>query len=247
MDSVLNLKEVVAAGLPTRIQVSQSYYDNTIVNICRELEQLLRGRDRIVVGICGPPGAGKSVFSEILAEALRGQYGHDCCEILGMDGYHFPNSYLDSHYVDSGATLKVPLRTMKGLPATFDVVSFLSDLGRLHDGPDEFSVPVYSRVIHDPVLGQSTVRKNHKFVIVEGMFLLYDGDGFDKVRQRLDYSIYVDSSLDVCRRHLIDRKEMSGKSRAEAEEYFDRIDLPNLRRVASGKDLATRIVPSMVK
>ncbi len=52
----------------------------------------------LIQRLAGPPGGGKTVFSEILKESLNilfSENGEACC-VLGQDAYHFPNSYLGS-------------------------------------------------------------------------------------------------------------------------------------------------------
>ncbi len=77
---------------------------------------------RRIIGITGPPGAGKST----IAEALVAELG-DRAILVPMDGFHLPNAQLR----------ELGLRGRKGAPDTFDVVGYVALLTRLRVPADE--------------------------------------------------------------------------------------------------------------
>ena len=65
---------------------------------------------RFVVGIAGPPGAGKST----IAEELRTLLPEGTAVVVPMDGFHFDDAIL----------VRRGLRNRKGAPETFDLSGF---------------------------------------------------------------------------------------------------------------------------
>ncbi|MDX2297935.1 nucleoside/nucleotide kinase family protein, partial [Streptomyces roseofulvus] len=75
-----------------------------------------RGEGRRVLGLAGPPGAGKSTLAERLVERLDGR-----AVLLPMDGFHL-----------AGAELaRLGRAGRKGAPDTFDAAGYAALLARL--------------------------------------------------------------------------------------------------------------------
>ncbi|NEE58978.1 nucleoside/nucleotide kinase family protein, partial [Streptomyces sp. SID8455] len=75
---------------------------------------------RRVLGIAGPPGAGKSTLAERLTEALEGR-----AVLVPMDGFHLAGAELE----------RLGRADRKGAPDTFDAPGYAALLRRLRD-PD---------------------------------------------------------------------------------------------------------------
>ena len=89
--------------------------------IARCTERADAARARTIVFIAAPPGAGKSTLAATL-ERLAGEDPRlPRMQAIGMDGFHFPNAYLDSHDATLADGRTLPLRAVKGAPETFDV------------------------------------------------------------------------------------------------------------------------------
>eukprot|EP01116_Phalansterium_solitarium_P022009 TRINITY_DN7102_c0_g1_i1.p1 TRINITY_DN7102_c0_g1~~TRINITY_DN7102_c0_g1_i1.p1 ORF type:complete len:355 (-),score=78.84 TRINITY_DN7102_c0_g1_i1:121-1083(-) len=252
-----SLGQVVAAGIVVRLRpLRAAELWLTLVPLCWTLLRLLQesrpaGR-RLLVGVSGAPGAGKSVFSASLAVAVNCAFGASSgaasdggrrCIVLGMDAYHRPNDWLETHFTEctaaDGSPAQVAMKAFKGAPDTFDLAAFIADLGRLQSQPDTtITLPVYDRTLHDPVQNALSVEPNHQIVIVEGMFLLHDAGGFETIKNYLDYNMFIETSEEDCHKHLVERKLRTGRSLAEAEAHYLRVDKPNLLRLAAGKQRA---------
>ena len=72
-------------------------------------------RRRILVGITGPPAAGKSTLATTLAHSLRTDYGGKAAIAIPMDGFHLANAEL----------ARLGLANRKGAPETFDAAGFV--------------------------------------------------------------------------------------------------------------------------
>lgn len=185
---------------------------------------------RQLLGITGPPGAGKSTYAAAEQERLRAM--GTTSVVVPMDGFHLPQAEL----------VRLGRRDRMGAPDTFDVDGFVAVLAGLRDGFATVRVPGFDRVIEEPVPDAIEVTAEIRVVIVEGNYLLHDRDGWERVRPLLDTVIYLDPDDAVRRERLIARHIAFGKTPAEAEEWVTRSDDPNAALIAATAHRADRIV-----
>ena len=189
---------------------------------------LLERSGRVVLGITGPPGAGKSTLTDALRHELGPDVGH-----LPMDGFHLADVQLD----------RLGLRDRKGAPATFDVDGYVAALRRLHDEPDRtLYVPGFDRDLEQPVAAAIAIPPAVRLVVTEGNYLLLPDDGWQHVRHLLAECWYVDLDDDVRRQRLVRRHEEFGKSPDDAKAWVERTDEANARLVAATRDRADLVV-----
>jgi len=198
--------------------------------LCRMLRA--RARDaagaRFVVGVTGPPGGGKSVFAAMLQRLLTTaeQSLEPMSVVVGLDGFHHTNDYLDANFRSVPGLTPEPLRAIKGAPETFDVQAFVSALDRFRTEP-ELELPAYDRRVHDPVPGAIRVQAAYRLGLVEGNYLLLDEKGWEAVQSRLDLRIFVSIPLEAIRPHIIERHMRGGRDARDAERHFERVDRRN--------------------
>ena len=168
---------------------------------------------RILIGIAGAPGSGKSTFAVALAAEVGGT-------VLPMDGFHLPNDVL----VARG------LADVKGAPETFDRAGFVELLGRLRSEPGTVAAPRFERAIEASVPDAIVVTTDHRLVVVEGNYLLHWPD----VAPLLDATIFV--HLDDATRldRLIARHIAFGKTPEAARDWALGPDEENARLIAAG-------------
>ena len=191
---------------------------------------------RCLVGVCGPPGSGKSVFAARLTERLiaDGLAASDVA-LVAMDGYHLHNATLDARAYHGNRYAELdgqPLRRVKGAPETFDVERLKIDLARCAETGVAVPLPAYSREEHDPVPDGVCVAAAVRVVLVEGNYLLLDEAAWADVLDLLDLSIYLDATLEACVANLTARHVRGGRTATDAQTHVQRVDVVNYARVA---------------
>jgi pantothenate kinase len=163
---------------------------------------------RVVVGIAGAPGAGKSTLAEQLVELLNPQ-----AALVQMDGFHLPQAQL----------VELGRRDRMGAPDTFDVDRFRATLIAIRrgfgtSGPSVL-VPGFDREIEEPIPDAIGVAPDVPCVVIEGNYLLVDSGGWERTASLLDLTFFVDLDDDVRLERLIARHERFGKSREDARAW----------------------------
>ena len=194
---------------------------------------LLSSPGRVVLGITGAPGAGKSTLAEALVAGLRADLGPDDVGHLPMDGFHLADIQLD----------RLGLRDRKGAPATFDVDGYVAILSRLHDEPGHtVYAPGFERDLEQPIAAAIAVPASARLVVTEGNYLLLPDRGWERVRPLLTEAWFVDVDDDVRRERLVRRHEQFGKSPEGARAWVDRVDEPNAELVRATRERADLVI-----
>ena len=122
------------------------------------VHELLRDGQRKLLGLAGPPGAGKSTLALALHAAFR-----EVSQVVPMDGFHLANTELE----------RLGRAGRKGAPDTFDSAGYAALLQRLRAQRDDEVVyaPEYRREIEEGVAGAIAVAPQTQLVIAEGNYL----------------------------------------------------------------------------
>lgn len=190
-----------------------------------------------MVCVVGIPGSGKSTSTEIVADMLW-DIG---CKVIPFDGYHTPMKDL----LQRPDALEAIYR--RGAPDTFDAHRLCQDLTQLRYGHEPIMrLPGFDHAKGDPEPGLHEFdRSQHKIVIVEGLYLLHDDHGFDQVNKLFDYSVFIDSDVDLCMERLkIRNRCIPGYTVEEIESRVDEIDRANAMTTLRSKERADLIVRS---
>ena len=183
---------------------------------------------RRLLGICGPPGGGKSTLAERIAGELAGQ-----ARLVRMDGFHLAQVEL----------ARLGREDRKGAIDTFDALGYVSLLRRLRDGTEGIVyAPEFRRDIEEPVAGAVAVPAGTPLVVTEGNYLLVDEPPWDEVRLLLDEVWYVTTPEDTRLRWLIERHIRYGRAPDAARAWALGTDQRNAQLVESTRSRADALV-----
>ena len=195
-----------------------------VSNLVDQLTQRLTADDapeRLVVGLVGAPGSGKSTIAEQLKTGLKA--AGVFAGLVAMDGFHLSNAVLD----------ELGRRNRKGAPDTFDVEGYLATLDRVRaDGAPQVFAPAYRRDLHESVAAGSIV-SDTGVVVTEGNYLALETRGWGAARERIDLLIHIDVPEEVLVLRLINRHDEFGKNPLAAGHWVRTVDLPNARLIAT--------------
>jgi pantothenate kinase len=195
------------------------------------IEELAAAHDRVLLGITGSPGAGKSTLAAGLAEALRTR-GVPVAAVP-MDGFHLADVELD----------RLGRRERKGAIDTFDGYGYLALLRRVaRETGNTVYAPTFDRTIEQPVAGAIAVEPATRVVLTEGNYLLDESEPWGEVRKALTEVWFCDLPDDVRRQRLVARHIRFGKTPAHARQWVDQVDQRNAERIETARHLADLVV-----
>lgn len=185
---------------------------------------------RVILGIAGTPGSGKSTF----AEWIRQQFGPGQAVVVPMDGFHLGNAIIDG----------TPLRQRKGAMETFDAGGYLSLLRRLvrRDEPVVYA-PEFRRTLDEPVAASIAVPAEVPLIITEGNYLLMEHQPWKDVRAQLDEVWFVDTPPVLRLARLVERHVSFGMDRTAAEAWANGPDEANAVLIQATRPAADRLIP----
>ncbi|MBB4171410.1 nucleoside triphosphate hydrolase [Rhizobium sp. BK538] len=195
----------------------------TIDEIAGEVIDRAGDIKRFLIAIAGPPGAGKSTMADNLADALKAR--GETAEVLPMDGFHMDNAIL----VERG------LLARKGIPETFDVRGFLDIIRAVRPADQEVLIPVFDRSREIAIASARVVSPEHRFIIVEGNYLLFSQGKWAELEGIFDYSVMLAPPIEVLEERLWARWRGYRLTEEEASAKVYGNDLPNGRLILGNR------------
>ena len=184
---------------------------------------------RQLLGITGPPGAGKSK----VAEAIIDKLGADLAVLVPMDGFHLSNQTL----------IRLGRRGRKGAWDTFDADGYVHLLSRLRNQEEEIvHAPDFDRDIDESIGSAVPIHREVPLVVTEGNYLLTDAGGWAGVARLLDECWYLQADDSTRLQRLTYRHQQHGMSHEQADTWARTTDQDNAVLVARSLHRADLVI-----
>jgi len=203
--------------------------------ITRLLSRLNPDAPRALIALAGLPGSGKSTLADALATTVNAVAGPESLIVLSMDGFHLTKAQL-RQMPDPDAAL-----ARRGAPWTFDLRALIARLRALRESAGDSDVfwPDFSHGVGDPVEDAQIVKAQAQVILVEGLYLLHQADGWDGVSEMFDERWYLDTPREIALERLARRHmSASGLTRAQAEARVALNDSLNAEIVSHSRQFA---------
>ncbi|MGZ8814813.1 MAG: nucleoside/nucleotide kinase family protein [Mycobacterium sp.] len=191
------------------------------------LEALLARERRVILGITGSPGAGKTARAAQIASTI-------------VDAVHVP---MDGFHLADVQLRRLGLLDRKGAIDTFDAYGYLAVLQRIRREDTKIVyAPAFDRDIEQPVAGSIGVAPTARLIVTEGNYLLDGDQPWPDVRSTMDEVWFVDLATEERRRRLIARHIEYGRSPEHAQAWVRAVDDPNAERIERVRHKADLVV-----
>jgi pantothenate kinase len=191
---------------------------DTLQRLAEEAVALAEERQRVILGIAGSPGAGKSTLVEQLLARIGERKEPGWVSHVPMDGFHLADEQLR----------RIGALGRKGAPDTFDTAGYAHLLERI---AVETDAPVYApgfdRTLEQPLAAALVVLPAARLVITEGNYLLLDDPAWQRARRAMDRVWFVSSEEAQRVERLLARHVEYGKSADAAKAWVAGTDQPN--------------------
>lgn len=197
------------------------------------LDSLVSGSRRVLLGITGPPGSGKSALAQAIVAHYRHREHAAFASLAPMDGFHLSN-----------AQLKVLGRAdRKGAIDTFDVGGYVALLERIRRAGDEtVYAPDYDRAFGEPIAARHAIEGAARLVVTEGNYLADPAPGWRRVPDLLDELWMLTGDPEELTRRLVQRHVRHGRNEADAVAWATSVDGTNATRVLASAHRCSRLV-----
>ena len=177
---------------------------------------------RVIIGLIGKPGVGKSTLSSYLLKKLPKK----TTALVPMDGFHLSNAQLN----------KLGRVDRKGAPDTFDSHGYVDLLRRIKtDTSNDIYFPIFHRDIEESISAEGVIHPHTSLILTEGNYLLLENDGWSQVAETLTESWFLDVDNERRMARLVARHIKYGKSPEAAHAWANGTDERNSQLVESAK------------
>lgn len=188
-------------------------------------DRSLTTSERLLVGVSGIPGSGKSLLAVRLVAALNSawQRQHDgssdsdrsadlaICVCVGMDGWHHPRSVLSTSPDPKQAFDR------RGAEWTFDAQRFADFVIKVKNGTNILRAPSFYHAKKDPLEDDISVLTSNRIVVFEGLYCNCNAGEWKRAAQQFEMRLVVSVDKEEAKRRLIVRHVATGVARDTEE------------------------------
>lgn len=179
--------------------------------------------ERVVIGIAGVPGSGKTTLAAAVAETInksrsKWQNGNNEVENIAvaipMDGFHYSRADL--------AQMPNPEEAIhrRGAAFTFDGDGFLALIKDLKASADRtIFAPSFGHEIKDPIANAIPIHPTSRIVLIEGNYCALDRVPWRQAASLMSLLWYIDTPPGVAHQRLAKRHLESGIVADEKEAW----------------------------
>ncbi|KAM0849931.1 hypothetical protein ACQ4PT_053395 [Festuca glaucescens] len=228
----------------------EEVYDALAEHLLSVLKNVDHLDSKYIVGLAGPPGAGKSTVASEVVRRVNARWSQkrskdsslnsneDIATMLPMDGFHLYRSQLDAMEDPKEAHAR------RGAPWTFNPCLFLKCLQALKKEGSVYA-PSFDHGVGDPVENDIVVKPEHKIVIVEGNYLLLEENIWREIRDLFDEKWFIDIDIDVSMQRVLQRHIGTGKEPDVAAWRISYNDRPNAELIMESRKAADLVIRSV--
>ncbi|MBU1294501.1 MAG: hypothetical protein KJ868_02120 [Gammaproteobacteria bacterium] len=217
------------------LDINSSYKNSADVQTAFDKIQAYMDKPgRTLIGLTGGPGSGKSTLADYLLDHFTKQQNSQVV-CLSMDGFHLSKAQLQALPNSEEAFAR------RGAPWTFDSTSFVKRVKKIKQGyqQDDTLWPSFDHALGDPIEDDLSIKKETRVILVEGLYLLHQQDGWQESKDLFDEHWFLDIPVEIAIERLAKRHMKAwGFSHEQAMDRINQSDGLNAELVATYKNQA---------
>ncbi|PJE56821.1 MULTISPECIES: AAA family ATPase [unclassified Marinomonas] len=219
----------------TLLDINSSYKNSADVQTAFDKIQAYMDKPgRTLIGLTGGPGSGKSTLADYLLDHFTKQQNSQVV-CLSMDGFHLYKAQLQALPNSEEAFAR------RGAPWTFDSTAFVEQVKKIQQGyqQDDILWPSFDHALGDPIEDDLSIKKETRVILVEGLYLLHQQDGWQESKDLFDEHWFLDIPVEIAIERLAKRHMKAwGFSHEQAMDRINQSDGLNAELVATYKNQA---------